>query len=204
MKVIVVTSFKGGVGKSTTAIHLAGYFAQQNQKVLLIDSDTNRTCLQWGEKGLLPFKVVDENRAFKEVPGHNVIIRDKQARPDAEDLADLAAGSDLLVLPTTPDVLSLRPMMATAKHIGGNYRVLITICPPPPNSDSEVLRADLESSSIPTFKTKIRRTIGFSKAALEGVLIRDLKDSRARLQIAKHLVTESRIHRQHPARVRVF
>lgn len=181
MKVIVVTSFKGEVGKSTTAIHIAGYFALQNYKSLLIDSDTNRTCLQWGEKGLLPFEIVDENRAFKAVPGHDVIIRDKQARPDTEDIEDLAAGADLLVLPTTPDILSLRPMMATAKQIRGNFKVLITICPPPPNTDGESLRADLHASDIPTFQSSIRRTIGFSKAALEGVLIKDVKDSRARV-----------------------
>lgn len=35
--VVTVASFKGGVGKSTTAIHLAGYLESQDNAVVLID-----------------------------------------------------------------------------------------------------------------------------------------------------------------------
>ena len=40
MKLITVTGYKGGCGKSTTAIHLATYFSDRG-KTLLIDSDQN-------------------------------------------------------------------------------------------------------------------------------------------------------------------
>lgn len=39
MKTISVLTQKGGVGKTTTAIHIAGYLAAQNNNVLLIDFD---------------------------------------------------------------------------------------------------------------------------------------------------------------------
>jgi chromosome partitioning protein len=42
------------------------------------------------------------------------------------------------------------------------------------------MRDDLAEGEIPVFKTMIRRTVGFAKAAMAGRPIRDLEDSRAR------------------------
>jgi len=58
--IITVTSYKGGVGKTTTAIHLAAYL-QRLAPTLLVDGDAIRSATKWnqrsGDKGL-PFKVV--------------------------------------------------------------------------------------------------------------------------------------------------
>lgn len=180
MKILTVTGYKGGVGKSVTAVHLATYFSEKG-KTVLVDGDPNRTALGWATRGKLPFTVADERQAMKMVASADYVVIDTPARPNSDDLKELAKGCELLVLPTAPDVLSLQPMLETAKDLGeANYRALLTIVPPYPSKEGEQMREDLRSGGVPVFQTMIRRTSGFPKAALAGVSIRDIDDVRAR------------------------
>ncbi len=45
--IVTVAGFKGGVGKTTSAIHLATYL-NQNASTLLVDGDPNRSATTWG------------------------------------------------------------------------------------------------------------------------------------------------------------
>ncbi len=178
MKIVTITGYKGGVGKSTTAVHLATFFSDLGQTVL-VDGDPNRTAKGWAERGSLPFPVADERQAMKMISGADYVVIDTPARPHSDDLQELAKGCELLILPTAPDVLSLEPMLETAKDLGdAHYRALLTIVPPYPNKEGEVMRSELMEGGIPVFKTMIRRTVGFQKAALAGVPIRDLDEAR--------------------------
>lgn len=183
MKILTVTGFKGGVGKSTTAFHLAAYFADFG-KTILVDGDPNRTAVRWASRNPdgLPFDVADERQAMRLVQQRDFIIIDTPARPDSDDLKELAKGCDLLVLPTIPDVVSLEPMLQTAEALDSeaNYRALITLVPPHPNKEGEMMRSDLKEGGIPVFETMIRRTVGFAKAAMVGRAIRDIDDARTR------------------------
>jgi chromosome partitioning protein len=184
MTIITITGFKGGVGKSTTAFHLATYFSELGSTVL-VDGDPNRTAIKWADRNTedLPFAVADERQAMKLVQNKDFIIIDTPARPDSDDLKELAKGCDLLVLPTSPDVVSLEPMLQTAQALGSdaNYRALITLVPPHPSKEGELMRDDLREGNIPVFQTMIRRTVGFAKAAMAGLPIRDIEDVRARV-----------------------
>lgn len=184
--IITVASFKGGVGKSTTSIHLASYFSQEGKKnVLLLDGDANRSVSNWAERGNLPFKVADERHAAKYSRDADHIIIDTAARPNEEDLKTLAEGCDLLILPCVPDVLSLEAMMLTVETLkklnSDSYKVLLTIVPPKPNRDGDEARKSLNKADLPLFNTSIRRFQAYKKAALLGVPVSKVNDSKSKI-----------------------
>ena len=182
--IITVASFKGGVGKTTTAVHLAAYL-QKKAPALLVDGDANRSATVWGKRGELPFKVVDERQATRYAREYEHIIIDTAARPDEDDLKALADGCDLLVIPTTPDVLALDALMLTVKVLKGigsnSYRVLLTIIPPRPSRDGEEAKSLLQQGTVPFFEASIHRLVAFQKAALAGVPVFAVRDPRAQL-----------------------
>jgi chromosome partitioning protein len=55
--VVALASLKGGVGKTTSAVHIAAHLAFAGERVLLADGDRIRTATAWGRSGNLPFTV---------------------------------------------------------------------------------------------------------------------------------------------------
>jgi chromosome partitioning protein len=178
--IVTVTSYKGGVGKTTTAIHLACYLQQKRGNTLLVDGDPNRSSLAWEKRGSLPIKVVDERAAPKHIRDYQNIVIDTSARPESEELEALANGCDLLLLPTTPDAMAIDALSLTVnalKSIGvKHYKVLLTIIPPKPTKDGDEARELLTEAGIPLFKNGIRRLIVFQRAALQGVPVYEVSD----------------------------
>ena len=179
--IIALASFKGGVGKTTTAIHLAAYL-QTQADTLLIDTDPNRSAIAWASRGTLPFDVIDEwNEAAPKDYRHVVI--DTQARPMADDLSILADSCDLLLLPTTPDILAMDALSLTLEclhSIGAyRYRILLTVIPPKPSKDGEKVRKMLIEAGLPVFQVGIPRLAVYRKAASEGTVVGQSKNSKS-------------------------
>jgi chromosome partitioning protein len=172
--ILTVASFKGGVGKTTSAIHFAAYL-QQQAPTLLIDGDPNRSATTWARLEKLPFKVVDERAAPRHIRAYEHIVIDTKARLDGDDLKGLVEGCDMLVIPSKPDLLSLDALRLTAntlKSIGATrYRVLLTVTPPRPSNDAEQARLGLTQDGYPVLRSIIRRFKAYEDAAREGVPI---------------------------------
>jgi chromosome partitioning protein len=48
--IVALLSQKGGVGKTTLALHLAGEWARRGQRVTLIDADPQGLALDWSQQ----------------------------------------------------------------------------------------------------------------------------------------------------------
>ena len=180
--ILTVASFKGGVGKTTTAVHLAGIL-NEHAPTLLIDDDPNRSASAWAEPGNLPFQVVlEQERHHLQGDFENLVI-DTPARADPADLKTLARASDIIVLPTTPEALAMTALLQLTTMLqaieGADVRVLLTICPPYPEKDADEAREALEGAGLKLFNAQVRRAKAFQKAALGGQLVYEVSDPRA-------------------------
>ncbi|WP_425148714.1 ParA family protein [Deinococcus sp.] len=179
--IITVAGFKGGVGKTTTAVHLAAYL-QNLAPTMLVDGDSNRSASLWASHGSLPYRVVPEGQAMKFSREFEHIVIDTGARPSADELRDLVGGCDLLVLPTNPETMSLDALLQTTEalgQIGGRYRILLTLVPPPPSREGAEARALLVSEGLPVMTAAIRQTSAFRHASAQGVPVQRARHTRS-------------------------
>ncbi len=179
---VLVAHIKGGVGKTTTAVHLAAALHETGTPAVLVDLDTNPAALDYASHERLPMPVLGilESREALEQHQTHVVI-DAPARPGDEQLLAFAATADLVVIPTPPADLALRAlrrMVGTLSSSRTPYRVLLTLVPPHPSDLGVWARDTLERAGVPLFSASIPRTIAFEHATNAGRLVRDVRNGR--------------------------
>lgn len=182
--IVSIAGYKGGIGKTTTAIHLAAYFVGSASTVL-VDGDNIRSASQWNRGGGLPFEVVTEDELGAAVTEYQHVVIDTQGRPEREDLDELARGSDLMIVPSFADAMSLRGLFMTVdalQELGyqNRYVVLLTSVPPWPSRDAKDARRTLTDEGLAVIDGHISQLSAFRKAALAGVPVYEVKDRLAR------------------------
>ncbi|MCG9891558.1 MAG: ParA family protein [Thermosynechococcaceae cyanobacterium MS004] len=170
--IITLASFKGGVGKTTTAIHLCQYFATRKpkRKVVLADGDPNRTAIDWAESSQfdLPFVVTDASTAL---PNYDVLIVDTPARTEPEDLSDLIETSTLVVIPTKVDIFDVRATLAlgdTLRPYPAKYRILLTGLPRGKRLYNAAKQL-FDDQGLKCFEGGIQQLAVYRDAAYEGI-----------------------------------
>jgi len=183
--IITVTSYKGGVGKTTSAIHLAAYL-QKLAPTLLVDGDGIRSATKWSQRGTgtgLPFKVIPATQMAKHIREYEHVVIDTEGNPSDADFKELAEGCDLMVIPAEPETVATDGLIHTLEKLQmlgvKTYKVLLTKVPPPPRTEGRLLREMLEEEGFPIFAADVPRLAAFEKAAAAGVPVYEVKDERA-------------------------
>ena len=182
--IITVAGYKGGIGKTTTAVHLAAFF-QARSPTLFIDADENRSAQSWARFNKLPFEITTDNLAPKRImklrPEHIVI--DTKARPSPEDREEISQNCALLILPTSTRPMDFDVLMKTIqaiKEMQTPYRVLLTMVPPTSTRISMEIKEVLSDAKIPVFDTVIHKYAFVEQLPLDGILANGSKDENAK------------------------
>jgi chromosome partitioning protein len=182
--IITIASFKGGVGKTMTALHLAQYLGKRrgSGNVVLLDGDPNRSALSWYERGQqrAAFSVLDGDQ---EPSGFDHLIVDTPARTDPTELLPLAAASDLLIIPSEISIFSLEATIATLSTLSSlsdnKYRILLTMLPARGIKREVTARDALTEAGLLVFSAGIKDRAVYQDAALEGLPVGDLRGDAA-------------------------
>ena len=107
--IVSILNQKGGVGKTTLAVHVATAFAQQGNRVLLVDADPQGSALDWSasRSGTPLFPVIGLPKAslHREIPilavDYQMVVID--GPPRVYEVARSAIlASDVVLIPVQP------------------------------------------------------------------------------------------------------
>jgi chromosome partitioning protein len=135
MKILGLLSRKGGVGKTTLALHLSVLAQEAGLRVLLVDLDPQGSAAAWWQA-----READTPQLDQSEPGNleNLLTTAREAgvelviidtRPSAEaDAVKVAALADFVLIPTRPAILDLRAILGTLDIVkGGRHRASIVL-----------------------------------------------------------------------------
>jgi chromosome partitioning protein len=123
-RVISIAQRKGGVGKTTLAVCLAGELKARRHNVTLVDSDPQGSASRWADPGNLDFPVTDLvlgeqsvvtwAKEVQRIKADYVVI---DTAPNDRSLGAASAISDLVLVPCTPSGLDLEATLRTLEII---------------------------------------------------------------------------------------
>ena len=124
MPVIALASSKGGCGKSTTALILAGAYAADGYSVHIIDADRSGRLFRWAEYGAKPASITavkaDEKNLRQEVESarktSDVVLIDVEGSANAT-VAFAIGFSDAVIVPANPSAPDVEDAINTVKLV---------------------------------------------------------------------------------------
>lgn len=183
MKTLAFLSQKGGSGKTTLAVHAAVAARERGRRVLLLDTDPQRSAAGWrdaraeqtGQPGDALFvrasSVANLGRimAEAEAQGVEVLMVDTAPRADT-DTTLVARRADLVLIPCRPTAFDLKAVsaaMAIVTKAHARAAFVLSDCTARAREIEEVRHA-LADYGFPVAPGEITRRMAFARAVSTG------------------------------------
>ncbi len=173
-------SSKGGVGKSTLAVNLAGALATRGPTALLDEDRAIRTSTKWLRRGDVPVTLVEAGQ--RPPADARYLVIDTEGRPALQDMLALTRGATVLI-PTGVTAAELEATVELWRQLqqeGADLRrtfVVITRVPPV-GTVGQQAREQLRGMGIQVATTVVRNYAAYQRANEQGTLVRDSGDQR--------------------------
>jgi len=127
MPVIVVANPKGGVGKTTLATHIAGYWASRGHAVMLGDVDRQQSARTW--LGLRPANVAPistwetaHDEVVRPPKGTTHVVLDTPAGLHGKRLDEVMKLADKVLVPLQPSIFDIHATHAFVRELLAHRR----------------------------------------------------------------------------------
>ncbi|MFO0901189.1 MAG: ParA family partition ATPase [Pirellulales bacterium] len=187
-QIIAILNQKGGVGKTTLAVHLATALSRRKRSVLLVDADPQGSALDWAAARhgdpLFPVVGLPKASIHKELPSltgnYEIVIID--GPPRVYDVARSAImASDLVLVPVQPspyDVWAAKEIVDMLTEAGIykptlkkafviNRKIVNTAI------GRDVAEA-LSAYDIPVLDSSICQRVAFAESATQGLTVYEI------------------------------
>lgn len=193
MPVIVIANPKGGVGKSTFATNLAGYYAAQGKHVMLGDIDVQQSSRAW--LGLRPAKLapisaweLQDGHVVKPPKGTTHIVLDTPAGLEGKRLTAVLKIADKVIVPLQPsmfDILATQHFLQLLAKRKGKFDIGVLGMRVNARSHSaEQLAAYVGQLGLPVIGM-LRDTQNYVQLAAHGATLWDLAPARVVKDLAQ-------------------